>query len=64
MKNQVECPKCLGAKEIMVARTTGKGFTYITCNLCNGKGSVPEEIAEDFIFSESGEENFEIDDNY
>ena len=50
MNGMEDCPKCLGAKEIMEAKET-KGFEYKTCNLCKGEGQVQSEIAEDFIFS-------------
>lgn len=57
MSKNEDCPKCLGAKEIMEAKKS-KGFEYKECNLCKGTGVVPEEIADDFIFSIT-EENFE-----
>lgn len=55
--NKVECPNCLGSKEIMVPKLT-KGFEYKTCSLCHGEGMVSQEIAEDYIFDMSGEEDF------
>ena len=45
-----DCPKCLGAIILMEARET-KGFDYCTCTLCKGKGYVPIQLAQDFIFS-------------
>lgn len=55
--NQTECPKCLGAKEIMEPKKT-KGFVYKTCDLCDGNGYVSNQIADDFIFA-MNEDNFE-----
>ncbi len=57
MKNKTECPKCLGVTETMEAKPT-RGFEYKKCNLCNGEGTVTQELADDFIFS-INEENFE-----
>lgn len=54
-----ECPCCLGAKTIMVPKTT-RGFEYINCTLCKGVGTVESEIAKDYIFAQGGEENFDI----
>lgn len=45
-----ECPKCLGNKEIMVPKRK-KGFNYVVCNVCEGKGIVHSDIAEDYINS-------------
>jgi len=45
------CPKCIGAKEIMVTKTEGRGFMYVKCNLCEGKGTVSKELEEDYILS-------------
>jgi hypothetical protein len=55
-----DCPKCLGAIVIMEAKDT-TGFEYNKCSLCHGEGKVPNEVAEDFIFSIT-EDNF--NDNY
>lgn len=55
--NLVECPECVGAKEIMVPKET-KGFKYISCSLCNGQGKVHLQIADDFIFAMT-EDDFE-----
>ena len=60
--NLVDCPKCLGTKEVMVPKQT-KGFEYPTCSLCKGHGKVEEEIADDFIFA-MNEENFETNDDW
>ena len=60
MHSTEECPKCLGAKEIMTPRET-KGFDYKECSLCRGLGIVPTQIAQDFVFSIT-EENFDEDE--
>lgn len=44
------CPKCVGAKEIMVAKEA-RGFEYKQCDLCNGNGYVTQELAEDYVLS-------------
>lgn len=54
-----ECPKCIGAKTIMVPKPT-RGFHYEVCSLCTGTGVVETEIANDYVFAEGGEENFDI----
>jgi len=51
------CPKCFGSAKVMEPKET-KGFEYKSCSLCKGKGEVPMQIAEDYIFSVT-EENFE-----
>lgn len=56
MNGMEDCPKCFGSKETMEAKDT-KGFEYKKCNLCHGEGVVPNEVAEDFIFSIT-EDNF------
>ena len=56
-KNKTDCPKCLGAKELMEAKKT-TGFEYKTCSLCKGEGEVLTQIADDFIFA-INEDNFE-----
>ena len=61
MSNKVECPQCVGAKEIMVPKET-KGFKYEKCTLCNGTGEVTSQLASDFIFA-MNEDNFD-DDEY
>jgi len=61
--NLTECPKCLGQGELMEPKKT-KGFEYKTCSLCNGHGKVDEQIADDFIFAMSGEDNFETNDDW
>jgi len=58
--NLEQCPKCVGAKEIMVPKES-KGFKYVNCNLCNGEGKVHPQIADDFIFAIT-EDNFETED--
>lgn len=60
MSSKTTCPCCLGAKEIMEPKKT-RGFKYVKCNLCDGKGKVHPEIADDYIFS-LDEENY--DDEY
>lgn len=60
MKGMEDCPKCFGSGEIMEAKAT-KGFEYKKCTLCKGEGKVPDQVAEDFIFSIT-EDNF--DDYY
>jgi DnaJ-class molecular chaperone len=62
MKNQVECPKCFGAKEIMEPKKD-KGFEYNVCSLCKGEGVVSEELADDFEFS-INEENFKDNEDF
>lgn len=44
------CPKCIGAKEVMVSKHK-RGFKYQDCDLCNGLGYVTKELEEDFILS-------------
>lgn len=58
-----DCPKCLGTGETMEGKKKKKGFEYKVCNLCNGKGKVPDEIANDYIFS-LNEDNFETNDDW
>lgn len=60
MNKQKDCPKCLGAKELMEPKKT-KGFEYRKCSICNGKGTVNQELYDDYIFS-MNEENY--DDDY
>jgi hypothetical protein len=62
MKNKTECPKCLGAKELMEPKKE-KGFEYKVCNLCKGEGIVPLDLADDFIFA-INEDNFESNDDW
>lgn len=45
----VECPKCLGAEEVITA--SGKDFDQKLCDVCGGAGYVPPNISEDFIES-------------
>ena len=61
MCKQTLCPQCIGAKEIMIAKTESKGFKYLTCSLCEGTGYVNLELAEDFELS-LNEDNFTDDD--
>ncbi len=56
--NRVICPKCLGAKAVMEANETKKGFHYDECSLCNKTGEVTPELAEDYILS-LNEENIQ-----
>jgi hypothetical protein len=67
MKNSmVECPKCLGVKEIMTTRET-HGFKYEPCSLCDDEGLVTEELSSDYIFSlneENYDDNFEINNGW
>jgi hypothetical protein len=44
------CPKCIGAKEVMVAKES-RGFEYKGCDLCNVKGYVTSELEEDYVLS-------------
>lgn len=44
------CPKCVGAKEIMVAKEA-RGFEYKQCDLCKGEGYVTQELEEDYVLS-------------
>ena len=60
--NQVICPKCIGAKEIMEPKPD-KGFEYKTCSLCNGIGTVNKELADDFELS-LNEDNLETNDDW
>lgn len=62
MSKTVECPQCVGAKEIMVPKET-KGFKYEKCTLCNGTGKVTPQLASDFIFA-MNEDNFESNDDW
>lgn len=57
-----DCPKCLGTGETMEGKKKKKGFEYNICNLCKGRGKVPDEIANDYIFS-LNEDNFETNDD-
>lgn len=59
----VECPKCLGINIIMEGEENKKGFKYRTCSLCKGKGVVPEQLSDDYIFS-LNEDNFETNDDW
>jgi hypothetical protein len=61
MSKTVECPQCVGAKEIMVPKET-KGFKYEKCTLCNGTGKVTPQLADDYVFA-MNEDNFD-DDEY
>ena len=46
------CSKCVGATNVMVPKTNGKkGFEYQTCSLCNGTGTISEEMEEDYLLS-------------
>lgn len=57
------CPKCIGSKEVMESKPSGKGFIYKTCTLCNGKGYVDSELANDFELS-LNEDNFETNNDW
>lgn len=61
LKKLKTCPECLGVGEIMVAKTTGRGFKYETCHLCNGKKEVPEDLHDDFLLS-LNEDNLNFED--
>jgi len=63
MKNKVECPCCLGTGQHMEARET-KGFKYEDCTLCDKTGVVEQQIADDYVFANSGEENFESNEDW
>lgn len=63
MSNNVECPSCLGTGEYMEGKKT-KGFEYKACKLCNQTGVVDQQIADDYIFANSGEDNFETNDDW
>jgi DnaJ-class molecular chaperone len=58
-----DCPKCLGTGETMEGKKKKKGFEYNICNLCKGRGKVPDEIAKDYVFS-LNEDNFETNDDW
>lgn len=62
MRNNVECPKCLGAKEIMTPKKT-RGFEYEKCTLCQGTGLVPQELEDDYILS-LNEDRLETNDDW
>lgn len=49
-KNKTQCPKCLELGEIMEAKPI-RGFEYKKCNLCQGEGTVTQELADDYVFS-------------
>lgn len=53
-----DCPKCIGSGEVMQGKEKQRGFEYKECNLCNGFGQVPPEIADDYVFAQGGESNF------
>lgn len=42
------CPKCLGAKEIMVPKQK-RGFEYEVCDICEGTALVSTVFEEDYI---------------
>jgi hypothetical protein len=44
------CPKCIGAKEVMVPKKP-RGFEYASCSLCSGTGIVTPELSEDYVLS-------------
>lgn len=51
MKNKL-CCKCVGSTQVMIPKTNGKkGFQYETCSLCNGTGTISEEMEEDYLLS-------------
>ena len=58
-----DCPKCLGTGETMEGKKKKKGFEYNICNLCKGRGKVPDEIAKDYVFS-LNEDDFETNDDW
>lgn len=62
LNNKVECPQCLGTKQVMIAKET-KGFEYKDCKLCDEHGKVEQEIADDYIFA-MNEDNFESNDDW
>ena len=43
-----ECPKCIGAKVIKQPKKT-RGFEYVDCNVCEGKGVVLDVLHQSFI---------------
>lgn len=46
------CPKCLAVGTVMIPKLNGqKGFEYVECNLCEGKGEVTSELNDDFLLS-------------
>lgn len=47
---KVDCPKCLGTKQLMESKPT-RGFNYPDCKLCDQNGKVPIEIHDDYILS-------------
>jgi len=51
------CDHCLGIGTIMEAKSTGRGFEYITCKLCHGTGTVDSLLNDDYILS-LDEDNF------
>ena len=52
MQKQVLCPSCIGAKQVMTPKASGKkGFEYKQCDLCKGVGHVNSELAEDYELS-------------
>ena len=58
-----DCPKCIGTGETMEGKKKKKGFEYNICNLCKGRGKVPDEIAKDYVFS-LNEDDFETNDDW
>jgi hypothetical protein len=63
MSKQQECPKCLGAKEIMVPRTT-RGFDYEECELCSATGTVDDTLHEDYLLSLNEDAINQEENNY
>lgn len=48
----MDCPKCLGAKEIMQSKGNDKkGFKYEKCDICEGRGVVLEVQHQSFVDS-------------
>lgn len=52
MSKKVDCPKCLGVKELMEGKKEGmRGFEYSKCQFCDKDGKVDENLYNDYILS-------------
>ena len=61
--NKKECPECIGSGEIVeIIRMKKHRSTFIMhkCKLCNGDGSVNEDVTNDYEFKINNEFNEQI----
>ena len=59
MNNKVQCNCCLGQGVYMISKSSGRGFEYKDCTLCNGSGRISKELYDDYILSLDEESYFE-----